>query len=74
MKLFALLAAAVSAEFNPQPTNGQRVCEFYNLKAKAIFDLGFTEDVPSAMADGQTKVRIFFHIVCTLFKTSGFTY
>ena len=56
MKLFALLAAAASAEFNSQPTGGQRVCEYYTLKAKAIFDNGFTEDVGAAMYDGASKV------------------
>lgn len=56
MKLFALLAATATAEFNSQPTGGQRVCEYYTLKAKAIFDNGFTEDVAAAMHDGASKV------------------
>lgn len=56
MKLFSLLAAAATAEFNAQPTDGQRVCEYYNLKAKAIFDVGSTESVEGALADGFDKV------------------
>ena len=57
MKLLSLLAASALAEFNSQPTGGARVCDFYTLKAKAIFDNGFTEDNASAMHNGATKVR-----------------
>merc|ERR1712184_126437 len=56
MKLFAFLAGAALAEFNGQPTGGERPCEFYTMTATAIFDHGSTEDVPAAMYNGASQV------------------
>jgi len=56
MKLLPFFAAAALAEFNGDPTGGERPCNFYTMKATAIFDNGFTENVDGAMADGYNKV------------------
>jgi len=56
MKLFAFLAGAALAEFNGQPTGGERPCEFYKMTATAIFDHGSTEDVGAAMYNGASQV------------------
>jgi hypothetical protein len=42
MKIFVLLAGSALSAFNSQPTNGQRFCDFYTMKATAIFDNGYT--------------------------------
>lgn len=55
MKLFNLLAGSALG-FVAKPTGDDRFCDFYTLKATAIFDNGSTEDVAAAMYPGAPSV------------------
>merc|ERR1712039_156346 len=56
MKLLPFFAATALAQYNGRPAGDERPCDFFEMKATAIFDDGTTMADNGVMYDGASKV------------------